>query len=64
MVKRGGALSPSYFNFALECTVRKVQENTTKKYTTLLGVGKEVGLEVNIEKSMFYVSSPECRTKS
>jgi hypothetical protein len=26
-LKQGGVLSPLFFNFALECTVKKVQEN-------------------------------------
>jgi hypothetical protein len=81
------------FNIALECAIRKVQENqvglklngtqqlpvcaddmnllgdnidTVKKNTyNLIITSKEVGLEVNTEKTTYVaVSSPECRAKS
>jgi hypothetical protein len=78
-LKQGDALSPLLFSIALECTIRKVQENqvglklngthqllvyaddmnllgdnidTIKKHTeTLIDASKEVGLEVNTEKT-------------
>jgi hypothetical protein len=41
--------------------------DTIKKSTeTLTDASKEVGLEINVEKTKYYVavSSPECRSKS
>jgi hypothetical protein len=80
-LKQGDALSPLFFNSALEYAVRKVQENqvglklngthhllvyvedvnllgnymdTIKKNTeTLIVTSKEVGLEVNVEKTKY-----------
>jgi hypothetical protein len=86
-LKQRDALSPLFFNFALEYVIRKVQENqvglklngtqqllayadnvnllgdnidTIKKNTeTLIDAGKEVGLEINVEKSKYMLLS--CR---
>jgi hypothetical protein len=82
-LKQGDALSPSFFNFALEYAIRRVEENkegmkpngthqllayvdvkivgentnTTKKSTeALLGASKEVGLEVNPEKTKYMLT--------
>jgi hypothetical protein len=84
-LKQGDALSPLLFYFALECAIRKGQENqvglnlygthqlliyaddvnvlgdnidTIKKNTqTLIGTSKEVGLEVNTEKTKYMLLS-------
>jgi hypothetical protein len=78
-LKQGDALSPLLLNFALECAIRKVQENQVglklnethqlvaydddvnllrdniatlnKNMETLIYVSKEVGLEINVEKT-------------
>jgi hypothetical protein len=83
--KHGDALSPLLFNFALEYTIRKAQENhvglklsgthqllaftddvnllgdnidTIKKNTeTLIDASKKVGLEINVEETMYMLLS-------
>jgi hypothetical protein len=89
-LKQGDALSPVFFNFALEYAIRKVQENqvglklnwtrkilayandvnlledgvyTINKNTeTVIDASKEVGLEINVDKTKYkLLSSPECR---
>jgi hypothetical protein len=48
-------LSPPLLTFALECA----------RTETLNGASKEVSLEINIEKTVYFaVPSPECRSKS
>jgi hypothetical protein len=84
-LKQGDALSPLFFNFALEYAIRKVQENqvglklngthqllayaddvnllgdnldSVKKNTeTLTDASKEVGLEINVEKTTYMLLS-------
>jgi hypothetical protein len=48
-LKQGDALLASFFIFALEYATRKVQENTH----ILIDTSKEVGVEVNIEKTQY-----------
>jgi hypothetical protein len=82
---KGDALSPLLFKFALECGIRKVQENQAglklngtqqlvvyaddmnllgdiidtikKNKETLIDASKEVGLEVNTEKTKYMLLS-------
>jgi hypothetical protein len=82
-LKQGDALPPMLSNFALDCSIRKVQENQVKikfngtdepliyaddvnllgdnikKNTeTLTDASKEVGLEINTEKTKYMLLSP------
>jgi hypothetical protein len=69
-LKQGDALSSLLFNFAFEHAIRKVPENqvglnllgdnidTIKKNTqTLIEDSKEVGLEINTEKTKYILVS-------
>jgi hypothetical protein len=84
-LKKGYALSPLLFNFALEYAIRKVQENKVvlklngthqllgyaddenllgdnidtikKNMGTLTDASKGVGLEINVEKTMYMLLS-------
>jgi hypothetical protein len=85
VLKQGDALSPLVFNFALECAIRKVEENHMglklngthqllayaddvnllrdnidtihKNIETLTDASKEVGIEVNREKTKYMLVS-------
>jgi hypothetical protein len=48
------------------CIYWEITDTIKKNTETLIDTNKEVGLEVNAEKTkyMFAVSSPECKAKS
>jgi hypothetical protein len=64
-LKQGYDLSPLLFNFALEYSIRKIQENkvelklngTHQLLAYADDVSKEVGLETNIEKTKHMLPS-------
>jgi hypothetical protein len=84
-LKQGDVLSPLLFNFALEYSIRKVEEikwthrmlvyaqdmnllgdniDIIKKNTeTLIDASKEVGLEVNTEKTEYMLLSRHQNTR-
>jgi hypothetical protein len=60
-LEQGDALSPLLFDFALDYTIRKAQENQVglklNGTPQLLTYSKEAGLELNVEKTTYMLVS-------